>query len=255
MRYNFEKTLGEGAFGKVKVASLVDDPKKKFAIKSIPRRLIDLRSKENSSGEEMDEEQMQKYLELEILIVFEMDHPNIIKFHQCVYDNVYLNIVMELVQGTTLADYLETFPHFKVPEDKCQIILRQVLNAIKYFHSRGIVHRDLKLGNILLQGAESGRNEDLIVKLIDFGMSKFTKKGNKKINLSTYCGTIDFIAPEVFQGTGYDDKCDMWSIGVIAFFMLSGSPPFMGKNDLHIQKKIITCDYDFDGPGWEGVSD
>jgi len=103
------------------------------------------------------------------------------------------------------------------------------MHAIKYFHSKGIVHRDLKLDNIMLQGLHTN---DLRVKLIDFGMSKLTGQGNKKINLSTYCGTIDFIAPEIFEGTGYDKMCDIWSIGVIAYFMLSGMPPFEGKDDV-----------------------
>ena len=183
-----------------------------------------------------------------------MDHPNIIKFYQCLYDNEYLNIVMELSEGVTLSDYMEQFPDLKIPEDQCQIILRQVMHAIKYFHSIGIVHRDLKLGNILLEGAGTGNVEDLRVKLIDFGMSKYMKKGNKKIDLNTYCGTIDFMAPEVFDGNGYDNKCDVWSIGVMAFFMLSGTPPFMGRNDVEIKNKIITCDYNLEDPSMDSVS-
>jgi calcium-dependent protein kinase len=86
-------------------------------------------------------------------------------------------------------------------------------------------------------------------------MSKYTTKGNKKIDLSTYCGTIDFMAPEVFEGTGYDEKCDVWSIGVIAYFMLSGQPPFFGKDDFQIRTKIITCNFDFDGDQWMLVSE
>ena len=107
------------------------------------------------------------------------------------------------------------------------------MKAVKYFHSKGIVHRDLKPDNILLLGhgksKESEEKEDLRVKIIDFGMAKAV--GKAKLNLDTYCGTIDFIAPEIFEGDGYGTECDLWSLGVIAFFMLSGMPPFMGKND------------------------
>jgi serine/threonine protein kinase len=91
--------------------------------------------------------------------------------------------------------------------------------------------------------------------MIDFGMSKLTGQGSKKINLSTYCGTIDFIAPEVLEGLGYDKMCDIWSLGVIAYFMLSGCPPFHGKDEVAIQKKILTCNYSFDNNAvWDKIS-
>lgn len=78
---------------------------------------------------------------------------------------------------------------------------------------------------------------------------------NKKIDLSTYCGTIDFIAPEVFSDSiNYDEKCDIWSIGVIAYFMLSGKPPFLGKDDLEVKQNITTCNYDFDNQIWDQFS-
>lgn len=161
---------------------------------------------------------------------------------------------MELVDGVTLSDYMVQFLNLQVPEPECQIILRQVMHAIKYFHSKGIVHRDLKLDNILLTGTDTGDIRDLRVKLIDFGMSKHTTKGNKKINLSSFCGTIDFIAPEIFEGIDYDERCDYWSIGVIAFFLLSGTPPFQGKNEDIVKNKILTCNFSFDDEAWERVS-
>ena len=123
------------------------------------------------------------------------------------------------------------------------------MHAIKYFHARGIVHRDLKLDNIMIEGVNQS---DIRVKLIDFGMSKHTN--NKKIDLTTYCGTIDFMAPEVFDGQNYDLSCDIWSIGVIAYFILSGAPPFMGKDDVEIQRKIISCNFDFNKEVWKEIS-
>ena len=180
-----------------------------------------------------------------------MDHPNIVKFYSCQYDNKYINIVMELVNGMPLSDYL--LMKKIIPEDECKLILYHVMCAIKYFHSKGIVHRDLKLDNIMISGYESGDITELKVKLIDFGMSKLTQ-GNKKINLSTYCGTIDFIAPEVLEGTNYDQKCDIWSIGVIAFFLLSGVPPFMGKDEVEIERNISSCNFGFEKPIWKTIS-
>lgn len=92
---------------------------------------------------------------------------------------------------------------------------------MKYYHQQRIVHRDIKLDNIMLTGLESGDPRDIRVKIIDFGMSKLTR-GKKKINLQTYCGTIDFIAPEILEGNNYDCSCDNWSVGVLAYFILSG---------------------------------
>jgi len=101
-----------------------------------------------------------------------MDHPNIVKIYQCVYDNKYINIVMELVQGKPLSDYL--MEKGRLSEDECVTILFHIMRALKYFHQKGIVHRDLKLDNIMIEGYESGDLSDLRVKMIDFGMSKLT---------------------------------------------------------------------------------
>jgi len=110
---------------------------------------------------------------------------------------------MELIKGENLADYLiehkiepdEYIP--RIPEDICKKIIKQLMAAVKYFHGEDIVHRDLKLDNIMLMG-DINEPQKFHVKLIDFGMSKKIQIGKRKINLNTYCGTIDFIAPEVF---------------------------------------------------------
>ena len=104
------------------------------------------------------------------------------------------------------------------------------MHAMKYLHSKNIVHRDLKLENIMITGSQTGNINDLRVKLIDFGMSKHTKQGKKKIDLNTYCGTIHFMAPEVIEGLNYDQSCDTWSIGVITYAILRGRLPFIGTD-------------------------
>jgi serine/threonine protein kinase len=176
-----------------------------FAIKSIPRSLISkTTSKSNNqdlgfekdSGSDSDELVMQELLQSEIQIVLEMDHPNIVKFYQCCYDNQYINIVMELVDGLPLSDYLLMQKNIRIPEENCQLIMYNIMCAIKYFHHRGVVHRDMKLDNVMILGHKSNDIRDLQVKLIDFGMSKLTQN-KEKTKLTTYCGTIDFISPEV----------------------------------------------------------
>lgn len=105
--YEFGKTLGSGAFGTVKVVRLWEDQRKIFALKSIKRDMFLKKDKKGEDEEEgMSPTQMMKLLETEIRVVMEMDHPNIVKFYQCVYDNQYINIIMELVRGIPLLDYL-----------------------------------------------------------------------------------------------------------------------------------------------------
>ena len=117
----------------------------------------------------------------------------------------------------------------------------------------GIVHRDLKMDNIMLLNANSKDERDLQVRVIDFGMSKL-KQGNKKIVLSSYAGTVDFMAPEIINGDDYGEKCDMWSIGVIAFMLMGGVVPFEGKDDQDTIRRIQSCNYEFKEQDWQGVS-
>jgi serine/threonine protein kinase len=184
-----------------------------------------------------------------------MDHPHITKFYKCLYDNEYINIVMELIKGVNLADYLfatkvrpgEVVP--RIPENICKSIMKQLMSGVKYFHAAKIVHRDLKLDNIMLMG-DVATPEKFHVKLIDFGMSKKIQQGKRKIDLNTYCGTIDFIAPEVFEGRNYDHRADLWSCGVIAYCILSGTPPFLGSTFQEIQNNIVTGNFSYSGRVW-----
>ena len=103
--------------------------------------------------------------------------------------------------------------------------MHQIIIAISHCHSKNIVHRDIKPENILLENNESGT--DSLIKIIDFGTS-LQFDPNK--NLNQTIGTPYYIAPEVIKQT-YDFKCDIWSCGVIMYILLSGNPPFNGKND------------------------
>ena len=95
----------------------------------------------------------------------------------------------------------------------------------------------------MICGTETGDIQDLQVKMIDFGMSKHAKGG--KVDLSTYAGTINFMAPEVVNEDGYDNRCDLWSTGCVAFYMLTGELPFTGKDEPEIARKIDLCAFDY----------
>jgi len=110
-------------------------------------------------------------------------------------------------------------------------VMKQLLSAIAYCHSKGIVHRDLKPENLLVS---STKGEAITIKLIDFGSADYkdpTKKFSEKI------GTPYYIAPEILKQS-YDEKCDVWSCGIVMHTLLCGEPPFMGANDAETLKKV-----------------
>eukprot|EP00918_Siedleckia_nematoides_P015032 GHVU01032605.1.p1 GENE.GHVU01032605.1~~GHVU01032605.1.p1 ORF type:complete len:255 (+),score=58.33 GHVU01032605.1:387-1151(+) len=123
----------------------------------------------------------------------------------------------------------------------------QVLSGITYMHRNKIVHRDLKPENLLLES--KGKNAQ--IKIIDFGLSTHFE-GQKKMR--DKIGTAYYIAPEVLHGT-YDEKCDVWSVGVILYILLSGCPPFYGSSEYEILKRVETGKYSFNLPQWKKVSE
>lgn len=131
-------------------------------------------------------------------------------------------------------------------EKDAAIIIEQILEAIAYCHAKNIVHRDLKPENVLIDSTNNNN-----IKVIDFGTSQ---KMNPKFKMNQTFGTSYYIAPEVLV-TDYDEKCDVWSIGVIMFILLSGKPPFDGDTDKEICKKVRDGKYSIAGPEWDEISD
>ena len=215
--YKFKDVLGGGHFGTVRIAyKRNEEPRRKYAIKSI--------SKKNLTEKDLDD------LIKEVDIISSLDHPNIIKFFETYHDEFYFHIVMELCSGKEVFD--------KIVEENCLTeikvakIIYKVLSAINYCHAKGITHRDIKPENILFENSEP----DADIKIIDFGLSR---KYNSNEKMHTILGTPYYVAPEVLKGD-YDQRCDVWSIGAITYIMLSGEPPFKGKTNNEIFKKIMT---------------
>lgn len=124
-------------------------------------------------------------------------------------------------------------------EKDTAFIMKQVLAAITYCHSKGVMHRDLKPENILIESINE--NNTINIKVIDFGTALFY---SPETRINETLGTPYYIAPEVLTGS-YTEKCDMWSLGVIMFIMLSGTPPFNGRTDEDIMKAVKKGNYNF----------
>lgn len=177
----------------------------------------------------------------EIRIMRELDHPNIVKVYEYFHDDHFIFIVMELIHGGELFERIMKVHHFS--ERKAAEIFQQILTAVNYLHANKVVHRDLKPENILFDGE--------IIKIIDFSNSSKLKPSQK---LKDNRGTVYYIAPEVLDST-YDEKCDVWSCGVILYIMLSGNPPFNGDSEEEILMAIKRGQFNFNFPVFYHISD
>ena len=193
--------LGEGAGGKV---YLGENSNGKYAIKRITKekvKNIDALIKEVKCSK--------------------LHHENIIKYYEVYEDLKTISFVMELGDGD-LFDFIINTPEHKLPIDLYIELTLQILNVIKYLHyDLGIIHRDLKPENFMII---IGENNNPIIKLIDFGLATNIPEDGKLLYDNN--GTIDYSAPEVINYCGYNEKMDIWAIGIIIFNMLTGYEPF-----------------------------
>ena len=187
----------------------------------------------------------------EISILKKVDHPNIIKLYEIFEDEKNIYLIMEKCNGGELFDKITHHIHKKemYKEKEAAYILYQIISSLDYLHSNGISHRDLKPENILYYNKGNDINNP--IKLIDFDLSIFFNGKNEK--MKSKVGTSYYVSPEVLKGE-YNEKCDIWSAGVILYILLSGFPPFYGSNDKKIYKKIMNLDYNFNKDIWKNIS-
>ena len=184
----------------------------------------------------------------EVNLMIKLDHPNIIKLYEVYETDTYLYLVMELCTGGELFDRIvaNTEKGKLFTEKEAANIFKQMMSAINYCHKNGIVHRDLKPENLLLLN----KSEDSPIKVIDFGMSKRFEASQM---MTEKVGTAYYVSPEVLKGN-YDEKCDIWSAGVILYIIICGYPCFNGDDDDEIFYAIRKGKIQFPSPEWDNIS-
>lgn len=170
-----------------------------------------------------------KLLGQEIRIMASLDHPNIVRLYETFENAEEIYLVMELLSGGDLLERLTTVGH-QLTEELTLRLIQGIVGAVRYCHDNGIAHRDLKLENFVFETQAANST----LKMIDFGLSARITPGEL---LTDALGSAYYVAPEVLEKR-YNEKCDIWSIGVIAYMLLTGVPPFDGENDRDVINSV-----------------
>jgi len=168
----------------------------------------------------------------EVGILLRLRHQSVVKLYETFETKRHMLLAMELCAGGDLLNYVRK--RKKLDEVSCKVIFRQIIQGLGYIHRKRILHRDIKLDNILLDGNGN-------VKIADFGVSKLVRPGDVMHEQS---GTPAYIAPEILKEEGYAGfKADIWSAGVVLYAMLCGTVPFKASNMKELHKMIIKGKY------------
>ena len=213
--YRLVKVIGKGSFGVVYLGIHLLTGQN-VAIKTIEKRHM------------QDEHSKRKVLQ-EISIIKNLNHTNIVKLFEVFENNKYIFLVLEHVSQGDLLGFVKQ--KGRVEESTAKKIFAQVIAGVKHCHQNNILHRDLKLDNILL-------DKNFNVKICDFGVSRTMKEG---LLINEQCGTPAYIAPEIINNRGYRDYfSDIWSLGIVLFAMLTGTVPFKAFNIEDLHKAIFS---------------
>lgn len=207
--------LGTGATGRV-TKVFHKGSGKVFALKAIDRTFV-------------AEHKLQQYVLREVATQFTLDHPKVIRLHDFFQDAQRIYLLLEFAPGGHLFSLIRKQGHLS--EKQAASVFIDVVQALVYLHSKGVAHRDLKPENVLLF-------EDGQAKLADFGWcGEMTEDGRK-----TFCGTMDYLSPEMISRDPHDHRVDTWAAGVLLYEMLVGQPPFQGRNTGESLNRILTGD-------------
>lgn len=224
------KALGSGSFSEV-MLNFYKPQKNYRAVKIIQKSHLTVRQLDKSC----------KLKELAILNV--LSHPNIIKSFGLFDDKYSYYLLTEYCEGGSLQKKLDSVKTFT--EELAAEIVYQILNGLAHIHESNIIHRDIKLENVLLS-----YRDELSLKIADFGNSCFKSDthGTKGV-----FGTCHYLAPEVFTGV-YDEKIDIWSLGILLHILITGRLPYSGTSSAEVIKNVINCPFKVDKAKYPGKS-
>ena len=224
--YKYGRIIGRGAFGKVNIG-----------LNILTGRIVAIKS---FNKKNIISESAKKKILYETNLMRGLFHPSVTKILETFESENYMLIIMEYISGGNLQSFVKK--RRKLGEKTAKILFRQIIQGIKYIHSRGIVHRDIKLENILL-------DLNNIIKICDFGVGKLIKPSTI---LKDQCGTPVYMAPEIIKGQGYHGfPVDIWSAGIALFIMLSGTLPFNKSKENGLEYSILNKEL----PKINGVSE
>ena len=227
--YDLKEVIGKGKFGVVNLG-IHKKTQQQVAVKIINKDSI----------KTLEDKEL---VRIEIGILKLCHHPNVVRLLDHLENEDYIFIVMEYIEGGTLGQYLKK-KNFNFSERQASSIMSQIASGVKYLHKYGIVHRDLKPDNIMI----TQQNDFGVIKIMDFGLSKIVS--TQETMVDGY-GTLSYVAPEVLLRTPYNKEVDIWSMGVILYYMLCGHLPFKGNKEVIIAEKIVNDDLEFNDEEWE----
>lgn len=207
-------TLGIGGFGRVELVKSRDRPSVCYALKCLKKQHI-------------VETQQQEHVFSERNIMSETRHQFITRLYKTFKDRKYIYMLMEASLGGELWTILRDRGWFD--DSTTRFYVACVVNALEYLHNKGIIYRDLKPENLLLDNHG-------YVKMVDFGFSKRMENGSKTW---TFCGTPEYVAPEIILNKGHDRAVDFWSLGVLMYELLTGTPPFTASDPMKVYNIIL----------------
>lgn len=229
--YETKEKLGAGAYGQV--------------LKCVNRKTGTVAAVKVVSKEAMDW-RAEARLRRELDILHFAKHPNLLELYDVFETCERLYIVTEYLNGGTLFEYLEQ-TSFHVTEDMARSLTADVARGLQFLHENGIIHRDIKLENIMLRNEKKGVRGIII----DYGLSCFL--GPDQVS-SEPVGTLKYVAPEIISRLSYREKVDSWSLGVILYILLQGTVPFYGKSDQDVALRILKRHIHFEGEKWASIS-